>query len=275
MARGRPPPDRLREIVHLLPRGTAPPRPTEQVTLFTVKEAVGEVSNPLDPSRLQVAFVANAIVALIGARPPILALAVPDVINRMMARFLVASGVGPAGAHAAQMVAGAQNQAVGEGRGAGAGFAVPSVAVLALERAITSLNTGRELETIATFSGNFSVSSFSASGPGVASPGVLGGRFDFTMQNTSPLSFSPPPAPLCSPSCLGSLQGTAKVCTPSGGGPGTVIGSFSGPVSGGGTASGTFQGNGFFTSGGSTSFGTLNLNVRGGVANVPIKITTD
>ena len=113
-----------------------------------------------------------------------------------------------------------------------------------------------------------------ASGSGFASPGALGGSFDFQMDNTGGVGFSPAPLPVCSP-CSGSLQGTARVRTPAGGGPGTVIGSFSGPVVGGGTVSGAFQGNGSFTSGGSTSVGTLNLSIRGGMAGFPIKLTTD
>ena len=268
---GQAPPDRLREIVDLLPRGTPPPRPDEQVTLFTVKEAVGEVSNPTDPSRVQVAFVANAIVALIGARPPLLALALPDLVNRMMARFLVASGVGPAGAHASQQVSSAQGQAAAEGRGGGQGYGAPPPSLTGV---IIPLSNPGGLVTTATFSGFFSVSSFSASGSGFASPGALGGSFDFQMDNTGAVGFSPAPLPVCSP-CSGSLQGTARVRTPAGGGPGTVIGSFSGPVVGGGTVSGAFQGNGSFTSGGSTSVGTLNLSIRGGMASFPIKLTTD
>ena len=144
----------------------------------------------------------NIVVAVIGARPPLLAaLAVPDLVARVASRFVISVVTGPLGAHQARIVTAAQGQAAAQAAGG-----APSLGAFgpsSIERAIDSstvLNNST-LVTTFTFSGNAGhplaspgiPTPFTGSFSGIAVGGALSGGFDgsFSGDNTYPAGAGP------------------------------------------------------------------------------------
>ncbi len=119
-APGQLTPERLRQLQDLAPPGTLPPRPDEQVTLFWIRDAQGEIANPTAPGRPEVGLSTDLLVAVIGARPPIrIPGVVPDLIGAILSRavaFLRGAVTPTLGPHAVAQVQAGQNRATGEAR---------------------------------------------------------------------------------------------------------------------------------------------------------------
>ncbi len=180
---GQIPPDVLREVMGFLPPGTPPPGPDEQVTLVWIREAQGEIVNPTAPGQPRVGMANNVLVAVIGRRPPILALAVPDAVDRVASRFVLLDVVGPLGAHLARHVAAHQSRARGDAGGGGAFQAGELPSLSGLVNALT-VATNQDVVINVTLSGfgdflgnffDFNNSAIFGSVNGFFSPGGAGG----------------------------------------------------------------------------------------------------
>ncbi len=248
------PPDQLREALDLLPPGTPPPGPDERVTLFWIREAVGEILNPLAPGRPSVPMANNVLVAVIGARPPIVALAVPDLVARIAARFALPDVVGPLGSHLARVVSAAQGQAAAQVPTGAAAFQ-PGFAAALVERAVNSIQAAltRDIDVAGSFTGTGVAL---GGGTGQAFLTAMLSRIGTTLFSTADSAASPSFGLGGGTATLsGSFSGTARLLSAVPGsvhisgifsqGPGTIRFDLSGPVfllgnRFGGSASGTY-----------------------------------